>query len=420
MNEPRRAAAIAAAIVIVAAAFRLYGVADQPLLSDEVEAAATALHYVQSGQFGPTMWYHPDLRNLLLWCVTEAFGQGPLALRSISLLLAILSVPLTGLLLHALTRDRTAALTASFLLAVDQVHVALSRQAIQETWTAFFLLLGTYLAVLAWQRRSPWPLVAAGLAFGLGISSKFHALIPLATCATAGLVFAWRERSPSKAAWVTACLGVLPAVVFLLTYLPWFARGYGFADWLDMQRALLVKMAGHAGNPMDQVVDKAAWQWFLRPMGYAAFTFSTGAPLVTVAYSNPAVWLLVLPSTVFVARRAAASSAPAADGSVGGTRFVLLIFLASYLPLALSSRPIWLLSSLAVLPFALMLVALAASHVLRAGAKARLALAAYGVLVVAIALALYPMSIGRGRSHAYLRPIVERFRPPFEQPGVTP
>lgn len=415
MNQQRRDAVLAAAIVTVAAVMRLYGVAGQPVLDDEVGAVAAALHYVESGQFGPIMWYHPNLRNLLLWWVTEAFGQGPVALRSISLLLGILSIPITGMLLHALTRDRAAAFIASFLFAVDQVHVALSRQAIQETWTTFFLLLGSLLAVVAWRRGSPWPLVAAGLAFGLGISSKFHALFPLMACAAAGLVLAWRERSPTKGAWVVACLGALPALVFLSTYLPWFTRGYGFADWLHMQRALLVKMANHVGNPSDQLVDRAAWQWFLRPMGYATFAISTGAPAVTVAFSNPAAWLAVLPSAAFVARRPAG-----APGDVGGARFVLLLFIASYLPLAVSPRPIWLLSSLAVLPFALMLVALAAAHVLRAGPRARVALAAYGALLVAIALALYPMSIARGGAYPHLQQILQRFRPPFERPGVTP
>ncbi len=416
MRDPARlrAALALGAIVALAAVLRLHGVAAQPLLGDEAHAAASALHYVRSGQFGPTMWYHPNLRNLVTWAVGEAFGHGPGAQRATSVVLGLLSVPLAAALLLLLTRDRLAALGAAFLLAVDQVHITFSRQAIQETWTTFFILLGTTLAVLARSRRAPALLALAGVAFGLGISSKFHAVFPLAVCGAAGLALARRERSAATAAWVVACLAALPALVFLLTYAPWFARGYGLGEWLEMQRVLLAKMASHGGNAMDQAIDVEAWQWFLRPMGYASFVLSAGAPAITVAYSNPTVWLAVLPATAWIAAGALRGEGRAA---AAGERAVLLLFAASYLPLALGSRPIWLVSSVAVVPFATMIVALAAARLVRERPRAAWLVAGWAGVVLATSLALYPMATGRAADHGYLSPIVARFRPPAEAGG---
>jgi dolichyl-phosphate-mannose--protein O-mannosyl transferase len=182
-----------------------------------------------------------------------------------------------------------------------------------------------------------------------------------------------------------------------------------------MQRVLLARMATHGGNPMDQTVDTRAWQWFLRPMGYADFTVAGGKPFVTVAYSNPVVWLLVLPAALLGARRALVRGAAAVTGEdQPGERFVLLLFAVCYLPLAAASRPIWLLSSLAVLPFALMLVALESARLARSTRWGRRAVALHAALALAGAVALYPMATGQAKAHAYLAPLVERYRPAFE------
>lgn len=413
-DSSTRAALALGAVTLAAAVLRLHGVSSQPLEADELWAGATALHYVQSGQFWPTMWFHPNLRNLVLWAVGETFGWGPVALRSTSLLLGVLSVPLTAALLHLLTRDRLASLVAAALLALEQVHVTFSRQALQETWTTFFILLGTTAAVLAARRQAPAWLAAAGVAFGLGLSSKLHALLPLVACGAAGLVVARGRRSPALAAWVVACLVALPATVYLATYVPWFARGYGLDDWFRMQRFVLGTMAAHAGSPMDQIIDTEPWQWFLRPMGYASFVFTGGRPVVTLSLSNPVVWLLVIPASAYLAR--AVRRAPS---TAGGEAFVLSLFAASYLPLALSPRPIWLLSSLAVLPFAFMIVGLAASRLLAARPATRPLLVGWGALVVASSLALHPLAIGGAELHGPFGAIVERFRPPEEPEAVS-
>ncbi len=412
-NELKRYWLLLFIITFIGAILRLYGITEQPALSDEIGVAISSVNYMENGLFGPTMWYHPNLRNIVIYWIGEMFGYGSYALRGMSLMTGILTVPIIGMLLYSLTGDRRASLIVSFLISVDQVHITFSRQAIQETWTTFFFLLGVYLAVRFYQKERMWLLILSGIVFGLGISSKFHAFFPMGVCIIWGLWYAIKDRSFSKALFVSSCLLVIPFIVYLLTYIPWFGRGYGIMDWFEMQRVLFIKMATHQGNPMDQLIDIKAWQWFLRPMGYANFVYTDGNPYVTVAYSNPVVWLLIVPSLIFLLWRKRRNLA-----EDQGLLQVMSLFIVSYLPLALSTRPIWLLSSLAVLPFAFMIISLFLSRLVEVLSWGKNLLIVYTIIVLFSSLALYPMATGRAKQYDYLKPIVERFRPPFERINI--
>jgi dolichyl-phosphate-mannose--protein O-mannosyl transferase len=245
-------------IMLLGAFLRIYGIPDQPPLLDEIGSALSAVHYMEGGQFGPTMEFHPNLRNILIYVVGEISGYGAYSLRSVSIMTGILSIPVIGFLLYTLTGNRTASLMASFFLSVEQVHVTFSRQSIQETWTVFFILLGVMFAVLYHKKEREFMLVLSGAVFGLGMASKLHALFPLLACLGAGLYLSWKERSFPKAVFVSACLVILPLLIYILTYLPWFGRGYGIADWIYMQTVNADKMIMHTGNPMIKLVDTEA------------------------------------------------------------------------------------------------------------------------------------------------------------------
>ncbi len=396
-------------ITAMGAFLRLYGLAEQPALSDEIGVAISAVNYMENGQFGPTMWYHPNLRNIVIYLLGKTFGYGPYVLRGMSLLTGILAITMTGLLLYKLTGDRVASLLASFLLALDEVHITFSRQAINETWTIFFIILAVYLSFKYFRSEGIFWLVLSGIVFGLGLSTKHHTIFPWMVCFVYGFLLSVKIRSFSEWVYVFACLIVLPFTVYVLTYLPWFGRGYDMKEWFEMQMVLFEKMATHQGNPMDQKIDVEAWQWFLRPLGYSNFVYSGGRPYVTIAWSNPLVWLLLIPSFIYLLMTKGKTLKK--DSAI---LWVFVLFFVSYIPLALSTRPIWLLSSLAVIPFAFMIIGLAFSDVaerLRSGKKI---LVFYMVLVFLTSLLIYPMATGRAKEYGYLAPIVERFRPPFE------
>ena len=400
-----RAPVFALLILLIAglgAALRLYDLAEQTPLFDDVLATFTAERYVDSGQQGPTMPYHPNLRNLLVYAGHQLWGAGPIGLRSMSLLTGILSIPLLAFLLLRLLGDPLAALLGASFLALDPVHITFSRQVIQEVHTPFFFLAGVLVFIeaerLRWRPRWLWLLPLSGLFFGLSIASKSHGLFPLLVCLSVTLCRRRNEGLRPTAYSVASLVGV-PFAVYLLTYLPWFQRGYGLGDWLFQQRALWTTMVTHQGNPMDTLVDTRPLLWFVKPlMGYGDFAEVAGEVSVTVAMGNPLVWLLVLPAAITLLVKKDRSS-----------RTLSLLFWASYLPLALTTRPVWVLSSLAVTPFAFGLVGRFLSRTL--SGRAATWLGAYLAAVALVTLLLYPACIGRGWQATHLRPFVGRLSP---------
>ncbi len=404
------------AITVLGAVLRFWGVGLQPLLSDEVQVVFTAEHYMQGGQFGPTMPYHPNMRNVVTYVSINLFGAGVLGIRGPSLLLGALCVPLLMFFTFRVTRDEMAALLAGLFMATDPAQVMFSRQAIQTVQTVFFFLSGVSLAHISLEHMDSsdsdtsclksYGFSALGAVFfGFSIASKSHGLFPWAvTCLLFAVVMVRNETRRPEGFIHLALISIIPWIVFLWTYLPWFGRGYSFTEWLFMMKSILSGMVAHAGFPNDSMIDITPAFWFVKPfMGYGTFTFSNGSSYVSIAMGNPLVWLLVLPACVYVAFKCK-------------DKLLLVLFIVSYAPLAVASRPIWLISAIAVTPFAFGVVAQMLSALFRRmkglqERTARAVAALYLVCVLVASLLLYPLSIGKGLDYKFLSPLVERLNP---------
>lgn len=406
-HSPKRVALGLVAATVLGAAFRLHGLAEQAPFTDEIQMAFTARAYVERGQFVPSMPHHPNLRNLLLAGSLDAFGDNVLALRTASVALGILTVPLLGLLVLRLVGSPAAAVLAAFVLATDPLHVTFSRQAIQETHAVFFALLGAYLVLRGCDERAgawtrPGLFVTGGLAFGLGMASKYQVLFPLLVCAAVAAARAWRARDGGTLTLAFVTLGILPLAVLLATDAPWFGRGYGLEDWVFMRTSVLDRMsAGYVPAEMEMNPDRHAWKWFVHPLqGYASFTTTAGRPLVTVGMGNPIVWLLVLPSSFFLLSR----PEPRARSGL-----LQALFWASYLPFVFASRPIFFLSALAAAPFGFGLVAAAAAE--WATPARRKYLFTYGGALALVGVLMFPLCSGRALDFPHTAALVARFNP---------
>lgn len=400
-----------ALITLLALFLNGFQLAGQPVSPDDFHVALSAINYMESGQLGPTMWNHPDLRNILVYYALLAFGSGVLGVKGVSLLLGTLCTPLIGLVTLRIFKDNRIALIAAFLWACDALVIDFSRQGINDIYLAFFPLAAIYLAYRFRESGNQGWLLGSGICFGLGLASKWSAIFPLLVTFTLLLVAINKETEGTAVERLARCchvatlLLIVPVLVYLLTFIPWFGRGYSLAEWPALQRSMFLETSQHVGYKPKPWHDRdnRAYKWFVVPSLYVDPFMNLDTPeggvlelpsfdksaTVVLGVANPLVWLLVLPAIFLVLQRAVREHDEGAC-YLGG------LFLISYLPLVLSPRPIWLNTALSVLPYAIIAVAWFVWTGASRFKRRRLALAVYLLLVLLVAAPLYLLAIGKG------------------------
>jgi 4-amino-4-deoxy-L-arabinose transferase-like glycosyltransferase len=403
----------------------------QPVSHDDFDVALSAINYMESGQLGPTMWNHPCLRNILVYGALRLFGSGVLGVKGVSLLLGTLCTPLVGLVALKIFRDSRVALIAALLWACDALVIDFSRQGINDIYLAFFPLAAIYLAYRFRESGNQGWLLASGIGFGLGLASKWSGLFPLAVTFFLLLVAGHREGGSAgerlaRYARLGALLGIVPVLVDLLTFLPWFGRGYSLSEWPALQRAMFLETSQHQGYHPKQWndTDNRAWKWFVLPSVFVDPFMNMDTPdgnpagklpdfeqsvTVELGYANPLVWLLVWPALLLVIRRGIKERDE-------GCCYLAGLFLAAYLPLVASLRPIWMNTALSVLPYAIMAVAFLVWSVAGRFPKRQLALGLYLGAVLLVASPLYLLAIGKGTKIPWLKEhLVEQYMTQFRK-----
>ncbi|GFO70106.1 hypothetical protein GMLC_36850 [Geomonas limicola] len=385
-------------------------IGSQPVSVDDMSVALSAINYLENGQLGPTMWNHPCLRNILVYGTLRLFGSGVAGVKGVSLVLGILCTPLVGLVARRIFGNGRIALLAAFLWTLDALVIEFTRQGINDIYLAFFPLAAILLCYRFRDSGNHLWLLGSGVLFGLGLASKLSSLLPLA--ATLALL-AWLQARESRgdlrrllAGWfqLAVLLLLVPVLVYLLTFLPWFSRGYSLAEWGDLQRSMLLETSQHVGyrpKPWHDT-DNRAWKWFVTPSVFVDPFVNIDildpavehpsieeGTTVVLGYANPLVWLLVLPALFITLRRGVRERDE-------GRLYLAGLFLVAYLPLAATWRPIWMNTALSVLPYAVMLVAGLVWSVTERLPRPRLALGAYLAAVALVAAPLYLLAIGKG------------------------
>lgn len=400
---------------------RVWDIAGQPASPDDFGAAITAINFVENGQPGPTMWNHPALRNILMYFSMSLFGTGVVGIKIWGILFGSLCVPLMALVTRRLTGSAAVALLASFLWSLDPLAIDYSRQSINDVYLAFFPLAALYCGLRFEDRGSALWLTASGFFFGCGLASKWSALFQI-VCLFFYLYRARQEEAVSgglaRKLFIASALGVLPVAVYLVTFFPWFGRGYGVDEWPAFQKAMYQETKLHQGYHKTITGDHRAYEWFIVPVTYVESFFvktNEDGPrqeptvdenvVILLAAANPLVWLLVLPSAGMVAYRGI-------KRRDRGLCLLAGLFFLSYLPLALTHRPIWVNTALVVLPYALMAVAWLLWEILGATPRRRKILTAYVVVVALIALPQYMAVTGKGFDVPHLREyLIDRYYP---------
>ncbi len=208
----------------------------------------------------PTMVVHPELAKWLIGAGEQLFGFDPFGWRVASAVVGTLMVLVMVRLVRRLTGSTLLGGVAGVLMCFDGLQFVLSRLALIDIFVGFFLLCAVSClvadrdrtrALLArvgpdaplWWR--PWRL-AAGVLFGLAISCKWSALVPLAGFGL--LVVAWdagarRALGVRNALWRAALVDGVPAFGYLVgvAFVIYVASWTGWLMHADIYEAALAR-----------------------------------------------------------------------------------------------------------------------------------------------------------------------------------
>ena len=184
---------------------------------------------------------HPPVGKWFIAAGIKIFGDKPFGWRFFGAMFGTFSVLIMYLLALRLWGSPWWAATAGLLLSVDGLWFVQSRIAMLDIYVAVFVLAAVWLLVVDRDVTQPthrgirWWRVAAGAMFGLALATKWDALPYVAVGIAATLAWdAVRSNDPVDRRYVFKLLGavgslvILPAVIYVASYTPWFMDSHRY------------------------------------------------------------------------------------------------------------------------------------------------------------------------------------------------
>lgn len=347
---------------------------------------------------------HPPLGKWAIALGEWAFGVTPFGWRFVMAVLGTLSVLMTARIIRRLTRSDLLGTVAGLLVALDGLHLVLSRTAVLDMALMFFVLaaFGFLLLDRDWVRArltDAWPdgqlvwpgslgpgfgwrpwRIAAGVALGAACGVKwsglwflaFFGLLSVAWDLQArraiGVGHPWRGVAARDVLPALASIVGVAVVVYLATWTGWLVTDEGYdRQWAtthpgglpfvpDMIRSLIeyhrAAWVFHVGLDSPHAYRSSAWSWpaMTRPTSfyYESENLDCGADKCSaevLALGNPLIWWAGLLALGHNAWRAVA----ARDWRCSA---LLVGYLAGWLPwMVFHNRTIFTFYAIVMLPF---------------------------------------------------------------------
>ncbi len=401
----------------------------------------------------PSFVVHPPLGKWVIAAGEWAFGVNPFGWRFGVAVLGTLSVLMTARILRRLTRSDVVGTLAGLLVALDGLHIVMSRTALLDMTLMFLVLAAFGLLLLdrdAVRRRAdawrtlwndnplvvgpgfgmrPWR-IAAGVALGLACGVKWSGLWYVAFFGVLTVFWDLQLRRqigaarPLRAVVVRDALPAFASIVvvgfvaYLLTWTGWLVTDGGYdRNWAathpglplvpDALRSLAeyhrAAWAFHVGLDSPHSYRSSAWSWpvMSRPTSfhYASDDVACGADRCAqevLALGNPLIWWAGLLALFHNAWRAVA-------GRDWRSSALLTGYLAGWLPWQVfHSRTIFTFYAILLVPFVCGMLAISLAS-LAGGPDASPARRRWGILaagtivllIVATSWFLLPIWIGQ-------------------------
>lgn len=353
---------VAGVVTAIAAVLRFVGITHpKGFIFDEVYYAQDAHHLLNHAvewdvdqQVGSYV-AHPPFGK---WCIAVGewiFGYNELGWRTPSAVAGVVSVLLITLLARRLTGSTILGGAAGLLMAVDGLHLVLSRVALLDIFLMLFLVAGFYCLVkdraarrLRWLRalelgldpmrrrpafQIPWWRISAGVMCGLAMGVKWSALWFIVAFLLIMFVWEWQLRRTvgtpvpildallDEIGWLIA-FGMTSIVTYVATWTGWFATDTGsYRHWLAEQGSSEYPVIGPLYNLWQYHLDVLdfheqlnsphayqswPWQWILdaRPVVFFwSDDVDCGAKECAsevLLLGTPLLWWLFVPALIAV------------------------------------------------------------------------------------------------------------------------
>jgi dolichyl-phosphate-mannose--protein O-mannosyl transferase len=270
----------------------------------------------------------------------------------------------------------------------------LSRIAVNEIYATVCIVGGAYAAYRYFaDGEEPRHLLVAGATFGLGLAMKWSVGPLFAVCLVLTLARILTRAASTRslrvaplAAWTVGFLA-LPGLIYLASYLPYFAAGHSFRDFVELGRVIVYYHSEVKVEPTHPLASRwYEWPLDIKPMPMLSEHYG-GRYHVIYGMGNPAVWWLLLPATVWTAVRFLRHRR-LEDG------YVLLGIVTGWLPWAFVRRVTFIRYLMPAIPFVIMAIVTMLGDLERwwGARRPRLPiLAGHAALSVALFVYFYPI-----------------------------
>lgn len=388
---------------------------------DEIYFPRTAFEHIHG--ITPYENTHPPLGKLFIAFGISLFGMNPFGWRIIGTLFGVAMIPLMYMFGKKLFGKTFYAFCAALLMMFDFMHFTQTRLATIDSFSTFFILLMYYFMYDYFVKKSLKPLLFCGIAFGLGVASKWIALYGGVGLA---VLFFWsiisegrnyyKEKDSGRAkkeswidyffplnikATIIACVVffvAIPIVIYCLSYIPilklprtegWITEIINYQKHMFNYHSTLKATHPFASEWWEWPINKRP-VWYYNGEGLGENVKSTIA-----AFGNPAIWWVGLLG-IFSSLDIALTKKDKKMAVI----FVAIAF--QYLPWVLVPRITWIYHYFSTTPFMMLTIVYLIKHLIESFPKTKHWVYGYLGIVVILFIVFYPVLSGFEVSTNYI------------------
>ena len=391
------------------------------MIFDEIYHGRTAYEFVNELDTYETT--HPPLGKVFISLGIALFGMNPFGWRIVGTIFGVLMLPILYLFAKRMTGHTPISAVACLAFAFDFMHFTQSRIATIDVYITFFVILMYYLMycylttnVEQESKKGYFFLGACGVAMGMGVASKWtgvYAGIGLALVFFVGL-YVWYRKKQINLSHIYKTIGfcmiffvVVPVCIYVLSYLPF--RAYNNPDSGLLQRMWdnqLYIFGYHSDLNATHYFATPWYEWPLMksPIWYYSGELENGLREGISAFGNPLVWWVGIPAAVYMVYRLIAKK----DTTAG---FLLLAYMAQYLPWVFVSRITFIYHYFPSVPFVVLMIAYSLLQMKNNMSKKQFMtlLIGYGCAVFMLFMLFYPVISGQPVDSAFVEKYLKWF-----------